>query len=232
MRFKLDDIITRINYNSKMRRKHIPLFIIFAFILLIFLIIYFISSNYAEFITQLIEENAFIGPLLLIIWRIIGIIVPAIPAGVVSFAAVPVFGWLKTYIYTVVGILIGTSISFWLARRFREPLVSRFVPLKKLHQLEGELSERKRFMAIVGLRLFTVPVMDFSSYAAGLTRISFPKFFLATFLASLPDIAIFYFGEQLFRTVFGKSVIIAVGALFFLGTGYFIIKRFIIDRNK
>lgn len=215
-----------------MRKKHISFFVICLFISLILLIIYLISSNYVEITIQLIEKNVFVGPLLLIVWRILGIIFPAIPAGVVSFAVVPIFGWLNTYLYTLTGILIGTSISFWLARRFREPLVGKFVSLKKLHQLEGELSERKRFMAIVALRLFTVPVMDFSSYAAGLTRISFPKFFLATLLASLPDIVIFYFGEQLFRTVFGKSVIIAVGALFFLGTGYFLVKRFIIDKNK
>src|SRR3989338_8776276 len=207
-------------------------FLIFGLIVLILAGVYLVSKNSPQQVILLIKTHSYLGPTLLIIWRIIGIIVPAIPAGVVSFAAVPVFGWLKTYIYTVVGILIGTSISFWLARRFREPLVSRFVPLKKLHQLEGELSERKRFLAVVALRLFTVPVMDFSSYAAGLTRISFPKFFLATLIASIPDIGIFYFGEKLYETVFGKSVIIAVGALFFMGAGYFIVKRFIIDRNK
>ena len=94
----------------------------------------------------------------------------AIPAGIVSFAAVPIFGWFATYIYTLTGIMLGTSISFFLARRFKEPLVGRFVPLAKLHKLENELSERKRFMAILLIRLFTVPVMDFSSYAAGLTK--------------------------------------------------------------
>lgn len=202
------------------------LFIIFIFI------IYTISNNYIDELIKIIQDNPFIGPLLLIIWRVIGIIVPAIPSGVISFAVVPVFGWLKTYLYTLTGILIGTSISFWLARKFREPLVTRFVPLGKLHKLEGELTDRKRFAAILAIRLFTVPVMDFSSYAAGLTRISFPKFFLATLIASLPDIAIFYFGEQLFKTFFGKSVIVAVGALFFIATGYFIVKRFIFDRNK
>ncbi|MBI2031730.1 MAG: VTT domain-containing protein [Candidatus Levybacteria bacterium] len=215
-----------------MGKTHIPIFAISISFILIVFIIYILSNNYIDNLVKIIENNPFIGPVLLIVWRVIGIIVPAVPAGVVSFAVVPVFGWLKTYLYTLTGILIGTSISFWLARRFKEPLVAKFVPLKKLHKLEGELSERKRFAAILAIRLFTVPVMDFSSYAAGLTRISFPKFFLATLLASLPDIAIFYFGEQLFRTVFGKSVIIAVGALFFLGTGYFIIKRFVIDKNK
>ncbi len=204
----------------------------FILLALILILLYFISREFSESILFLIKTSPYLGPLILIVWRIAGIIIPAIPAGIISFAAVPIFGWWQTYIYTVCGILIGTSISFFLARKFREPLVGKFVPLKKLHKLEGELSERKRFLAIVVIRLFTVPVMDFSSYAAGLTRISFPKFFLATFIASIPDIGIFYFGEKLYQTFFGRSVIIAVAALFFLSAGYFIVKRFIFDRNK
>lgn len=194
--------------------------------------IFLLTQNSSDQVLTILKSNPYLAPFILISWRVVGIIVPAIPAGVVSFAAVPIFGWLATYIYTLIGILIGTSISFFLARKFREPLVSKFAPLGKLHKLEGELSERKRFAAIFALRLFTVPVMDFSSYAAGLSRISFPKFFLATALASIPDIAIFYFGEKLYQTFFGRSIILAVGVLFFLAVGYFIVKRFLIDKNK
>jgi len=214
------------------RNKKIIALVSLFLIGLFFIAIYLVSQNYSEDIISIFNTHEYLGPILLILWRIIGIIIPAIPAGIVSFTAVPIFGWFMTYVYTVIGILIGTSISFFLARKFREPLVGKFVPLGKLHRLEGELSERKRFIAILLIRLFTVPVMDFSSYAAGLTRISFPKFFLATLIASLPDLAIFYFGEKLYQTLFGKQIIIAVAALFLLSAGYFIIKRFVIDRNK
>ena len=207
-------------------------FLLFCLLILFLVIVYFVFKNSPQQIVTVIKTHEYLGPILLILWRIIGIIVPAIPAGVISFAAVPIFGWFTTYIYTVTGIMIGTSISFFLARKFREPLVERFVPIKKIHKLEDRLTERQKFLGLVVIRLFTVPVMDFSSYAAGLTRISFPKFFLATLIASIPDIGIFYFGEKLYETVFGKSVIIAVGALFFLGAGYFIVKRFVIDREK
>ena len=215
-----------------MSKKNLSLISILIILILILIGIYFVFGDWSEKVIFTISSHIFVGPLLLILWRIIGIIFPAIPAGVVSFAVVPIFGWFKTYIYTVTGILIGTSISFFLARKFGEPLVERFVPIKKLHILEDKLTEKQKFLGIVALRLFTVPVMDFSSYAAGLTRISFPKFFLATLIASLPDIAIFYFGEKLYETIFGRSVIIAVGALFFLGAGYLIVKRFLIDKDK
>lgn len=207
-------------------------FLIFGLVVLILVAAYFVFRDSSKQLLLLIETHPYLGPILLILWRIIGIIFPAIPAGVVSFAVVPIFGWLKTYLYTLTGIMIGTSISFFLARKFREPLVARFVPLARIHEIEDKLSARQEFLAIIGIRLFTVPVMDFSSYAAGLTKISFPKFFLATLIASLPDIPIFYFGEQLYKTVFGKSVIIAVGGLFFIASGYFLIKRFILDKEK
>lgn len=215
-----------------MHKKNLLLAPVLIILILFIIGIYFVFKDSPEKLIFTIENHTLLGPLLLILLRIIGIIFPAIPAGVVSFAAVPIFGWFKTYLYTVLGILIGTSISFFLSRKFREPLVERFVSLKRIHKIEDKLTERQEFLAILGLRIFTVPIMDFSSYAAGLTKISFRKFFLATLIASLPDIAIFYFGEQLYRTVFGKSVIIAVGALFFIGMGYVILKRFVFDKDK
>ena len=217
-------------YNLKMRK--INIFLIFGLVVLILIAVYLVFRDFSKQLLLLIETHPYLGPILLILWRIVGIIFPAIPAGVISFAAVPIFGWFHTYLYTVTGIMIGTSISFFLARKFREPLIGKFVPLKRIHALENRLTDRQEFWAIVGIRLFTVPVMDFSSYAAGLTRISFPRFFLATFLASLPDIAIFYFGEKFYKTFFGRSVIVAVAALFFIGAGYFIVKRFVIDKDK
>jgi len=198
------------------------LFFLFGF----FVILLVFNPLYTDTLVKFTSEHKFYGPMFLILWRILGIIVPAIPAGVVSFAVVPFFGWQLTYLYTLIGILVGTSTSFWLARRFREPLVARFLPLQKIHKLEDSLSHKKRFAAIVTLRLFTVPVMDFSSYIAGLTKISFGKFFLATIIASFPDIGIFYFGEELYKKFFGKSIAIGVAFLFFIALFYFLFRKY------
>ena len=210
-----------------MSRKYIFTIVSISFFLFGFFVILLVfNPAYTDILVEFTSEHKFAGPFFLIFWRIIGIIIPAIPAGVVSFAVVPFFGWAQTYLYTLIGILVGTSISFWLARRFREPLVARFLPLKKIHKLEDSLSHKKRFAAIVALRLFTVPVMDFSSYIAGLTKISFPKFFLATIIASVPDIGIFYFGEELYKRAFGKSIAVGVAMFFFIALLYFLYRKY------
>lgn len=199
---------------------------ILFFLFGVFVILLVFNPAYTDSLVRFTSEHKFFGPMFLIFWRILGIVVPAIPAGVVSFAVIPFFGWLQTYLYTLIGILLGTSISFWLARCFRERLVAKFVPLQKIHKLEDSLSHKKRFAAIVALRLFTVPVMDFSSYIAGLTKISFAKFFLATLIASTPDIGIFYFGEELYKRAFGKSIAVGVAMLFFIALVYFLYRKY------
>ncbi|MEK7534319.1 MAG: VTT domain-containing protein [Patescibacteria group bacterium] len=210
-----------------MRKKHI--FISLAVVLLLFSLVVVVILSRPSNIDAGIDfvgRHTVIGPLLLIVWRILGIVFPALPAGVISFAVVPIFGWLHTYIYTLSGILVGTSVAFFLARTFREKLVQRFMPLQKIHKLEGEISKKKQFLAIVALRLFTVPVMDFSSYIAGLTKISYKKFMLATLFASVPDIFIFYIGEEVYKKIFGKSVFVAVIALLTIASIYYIYKKY------
>lgn len=174
---------------------------------------------------QFAEEHSIIGPLLLVIWRVLWIIFPFFPAGIVSFAVVPIFGWFYTYIYTLIGILVGTSIAFFLSRIFRERLVERFLTLKKIHKMEDEMTKKKEFIAIVALKLFTVPVMDFSSYIAGLTKISYKKFALAVCLASFPNIFTFYLGEEIYKRIFGKSLFVGVIGFFIIGFLFYLLKK-------
>lgn len=153
-------------------------------------------------------------------------IVPIIPGGIVSFALIPIFGWFATYVYTALGIFIGTSIAFFLARIYKKPLPAKFVSLKKIEEAEKQLSGKKEFLALVAFRLFTVPVVDISSYVAGFTKISYKKFALATFLATLPLNLTYYFGETFYKVIFGKSIFFGIIVILILGSIYFIIKRY------
>ncbi len=184
------------------------------------------NPYYLNSTLELASEHLFIGAVILIIIRVIGMIIPIVPGGIVSFAVIPIFGWLVTYICTAIGIFLGTSIAFSLARRYKEPLIARFVSLKRIHELEKEISGKKEFIAILAFRLFTVPVVDISSYIAGFTKISYKKFAAATLLATLPETLIFYFGEELSKRLFGKSLFITVIAMLIIGSIYLIIKRY------
>jgi len=194
-----------------MRKKHIAISAVGIFGLLVLLIVIILFNPYRlQSTLAFTAEHLYVGAILLVLLRIIGMIVPIIPGGIVSFAVIPIFGWFVTYICTALGIFIGTSIAFWLARIYKEPLLARFVSLKRIHELEKEISGKKEFIALVAFRLFTVPVVDISSYVAGFTKISYKKFALATFLATLPLNLTYYFGETFYKIIFGKNIFIGI----------------------
>jgi uncharacterized membrane protein YdjX (TVP38/TMEM64 family) len=121
---------------------------------------------------------------------------------------------------------LGSSIAFFLARFYREPLVERFATLNKIHELEKKLAGKKQFLALLAFKLFTVPVVDISSYVVGLTKINYFKFLAATFIAALPTVFVFYFGSEVFKRIFGRNLLLGVGTILIIGFIYFIIKRY------
>jgi len=172
-------------------------------------IIFFWVSEHFETMTALSAEHTILVPFLLVSWRVLAIIIPPIPGATMSLALLPILGWFKVFIYTNLGILIGTSTAFFLARHFREPLVHKFMPLKHFAKWQSKISEETEFVAFLGIRLATGPIIDFVSYIAGLSKISFTKFFLATLVSILPDAFIFYVGE----TIYHKNVYLAIGLI-------------------
>lgn len=190
------------------------------------LVLIFFNPYRLDSTLQFTSEHLIIGAILLILLRTVSNILPAIPGGMIVFSTVPIFGWFVAFLCNVTGIFLGASIAFFLARIYREPLVSKFASLNNIHKLEKQASGKKQFMALVAFRLFTVPVVDISSYVIGLTKISYIKFAFATFLASLPIGITFYFGDEIYRRIFGRSFFMGIVTALIIGSIYFIIKRY------
>ena len=195
-------------------------------LIILLLVLIFFNPYRLDSTLEFTQEHLIIGAILLVLIRTLSNVIPAIPGGMIVFSTIPIFGWFVAFICNVVGILLGASIAFFLARIYREPLVSQFASLNNIHKLGKQVSGKRQFMALVAFRLFTVPVVDISSYIIGLTKISFPKFVIATFLATLPTIATFYFGDEIYKRIFGKSLFMGITAMLIIASIYFIIKRY------
>lgn len=172
-------------------------------------------------------------PLFIIIWRAISIIIAPLPGGILSFAFIPILGWFWAWVYGDIGVIIGATIAFYIARKFREPAVARFIPLKKLHVWEEKLSQRTEFVAFLGIRITTAPIMDFISYIAGLSKISYKKFILATIIAQIPEAIWYYFGGTVYQELLStKSLFGGILLVTILIIGFFIIRNHGIFRSK
>ena len=210
-----------------MAKKHLAAgFIGILGLIALLLVITFFNPYKLNSALEFTSEHLIIGAVFLMLLRTLSNVLPVIPGGMIALATIPILGWPVAFACNMVGIMLGKSIAFFLARIYREPLVKRFASLNKIHQLEKQLSGKKQFLALVAFKMFTVPVVDISSYVIGLTKISFLKFTLATFLAALPTLVTFYLGFEAYKIIFGNNLILGFIAILIMGSIYLIIKEY------
>lgn len=206
-----------------MNKKQLAL-IIAGILSLIALFLISLSFNPYEINSALefVSKHLIAGIIFFIFLRTLSNVLPIIPGGMIIFASIPILGWFTAFVCNITGLFLGKSIAFFLARIYREPLVEKFASLNKIHQLEKKVTGKKQFFALLVFKLFTVPVVDISSYVIGLTKISYAYFALATFLAALPTLASFYFGNKFYEIIFGKNLFIGIATILIAGSLYFL----------
>jgi len=92
-----------------------------------------------------------------------------------------------------VGLLLGASACFGLARALGRPFAERFVRTQRLAAVDEYVSTRSgtTFLTVLSLRVLLPPFFDAVSYGCGLVRLQFHWFMLATALGELPKVGSF-----------------------------------------
>lgn len=178
------------------------------------------SGNMQEYLLNILTQFPFLAPFIFIVVRAVAIIFPPIPGIVIDLIGVAIFPWFLGLVYGEIGVLLGAMVAFLIARRFREPLLKKFVPLNKINEWEKKLSENQEFWFLVGLRLFFNPLFDYISYAAGLTKITWTRYLVTTVIGTLPTMfVVYYFGNL----SFSKGILYTgafIGVLFIVSLIY------------
>ncbi|MBI2862990.1 MAG: TVP38/TMEM64 family protein [Chloroflexi bacterium] len=114
--------------------------------------------------------------------------------------------------------MVGAAICYFIAKALGRPVVERIVGTKGL-KVSDDFFDRYGTHAVLITRLIPVVSFDLISYAAGLTKIGFVEFMVATGIGQLPATVVYsILGENLTGGVkFGLLAFGAVAALFVLG---------------
>ncbi len=128
------------------------------------------------------------APLIFIAIQAIQVVIFIIPGEVSQIAGGWLFGtWLGT-LFSIIGILLGSAVAFFLARLLGVPFVHALFS-------EAQVSKIEKFLAsprskVVFFLLFVIPGIpkDYLCYVGGLSTLSFPLFTGISFLGRLPGI--------------------------------------------
>ena len=170
-----------------------------------------------ENIKEIAIAYPLLAPLLFVLLRSVPVIIPPIPGVGFDLLGIALFGWQYGLILALLGGHLGSVIAFYLARRHRAFVARHVHALSALHALEEQYSERQKFWTLVGVRFMTSPLFDYVNYIAGLTKMSFSKYLLSTFIGIFPyAFCIYYFGQRMLQMGWVYAVFAFVGLLILL----------------
>ena len=142
-----------------------------------------------------IRQSSFWGPLLFIVIQLTQVVIAVIPGGLTCLAGVVFFGPWYGFLYSAVGILIGSCINFYLARRYGEKFIRLFVNDETYEKTRKKFLTGKKFDVV-----FTAAILlpgapdDVLCMLAGLTDMSWRKFLTILFLGRPVTIVVYSLG--------------------------------------
>jgi uncharacterized membrane protein YdjX (TVP38/TMEM64 family) len=146
----------------------------------------------------------------LITWGTISLTIPSTPAIIISGI---LYGPLLGSLYALIGILLGASIMFFVARYFRSYIIEWLGS-------HAEILLRFQHKYVAGVVFFTraIPLFSFEviSYAAGLTGIRYGAYIIATTLGILPVLFLYATSAQLILEFAGDFFPIVMAVIMIL----------------
>lgn len=142
------------------------------------------QKRFAEFI----ESIGFWGVFAMLFVQVLQIVVAVIPGEPIELLMGLMFGTWRGLFLTLAGILIGTTIVFFLVKRFGEPLASKFVNVHKFDRLKFLHDPARRDSLIFILFLIPGTPKDVLTYFVPFTNIKFSHFLPLATLARIPSV--------------------------------------------
>ena len=182
-----------------MQKRNIIKFLILTALAALFLYIAY-STSLQDYVNQkailaLLKNMGSLAPLGFMAVMALAVASP-LPSLPLDIAAGIFFGPYLGTLYSATGALVGSIISFSIARLVGRSLIERF--LRGHINFCSTCSDRMLTGVVFFTRLIPVVSFDMVSYGSGLTKMSLWRFSLATFLGMLPLTFIYnYFGAAL-----------------------------------
>lgn len=184
------------NGNDYNKHKRILAYLKFALLLMIligipvFLYLKFGSEIFSKdaagnLIAYLKANRKYAFPLIILI-QMIQVIVCILPGQPIQFASSYMFGIMPALLLSLIGALIGTTITFYMAKALGRDMVSIIFGKNKVDEYHRKLNSGKG-LALAGL-IYLIPGVpkDLVSYVAGISDMKYKPFIIISSIARIP----------------------------------------------
>ncbi|MDO5717380.1 MAG: TVP38/TMEM64 family protein [Tissierellia bacterium] len=148
------------------------------------------------------------APIGFLVIQIIQTIIPIIPGSLTCPAGAMIFGTANGFIINFIGIMIGSVANFFLARKYGRQLVKAVVSKKQYDKYIRWLTDDKGFDRLFTFGMFfPISPADLLCWFAGISNLSFKKFFLILIAGKPITLFLYTYGLTEILKFFGKFII-------------------------
>lgn len=183
-------------------------------VLVVLAVVTVLAQRYFAFLTDPEELRSFVraygfwSPLVLVLLQALQVVVAPVPGQILAVAAGYLFGaWWGT-VYNMVGVTIGSTVAFWLSRRFGREYVENIVHEDALERFDAVGEDYVRLALFF---FFLVPGLpdDVLCFAGGLTELPLWQLVAIAVVGRTPGFLLANFvGEFLVADRFTAAVVL------------------------
>ena len=162
-----------------------------------------------------LQANRSISAILIIGIQILQVIICVLPGQPVQFAASYMFGVAGGFALSLIGAVIGTVISFYLAKLLGIDAMRLFFGEEKVREYKRRLDSGRGLLLAFLIYLIPGVPKDLVSYVAGISDMRFRPFLLVATVGRIPGmlgslLLGHFFGRQDYRAMIILSAVVAV----------------------
>lgn len=189
----------------------------------VFLLEFIAAFQSIETVREHIAGYGLFAPFISAILMIFQSVIAPLPAFLITIANGALFGFWWGMLLSWGSAMLGAALCFYIARFLGAKHVARIVSQPVVNKTDQFIQKYGNY-AILIARLIPYIPFDVVSYAAGLTRIRFIGFWLATGMGQLPATAVYtYLGNRISThtklMLLGFGVVISVSIVIWLVKG-------------
>ena len=159
------------------------------------------SADTAYKVLAYLRENSHIAFLLIIGLQIVQVVICVLPGQPIQFASSYMFGVGRGFLLSIIGAVIGTVISFYLAKLLGSEAMHIFFGEDKVREYQRRLNSGRGLLLAFLIYLIPGVPKDLVSYAAGISEMRFRPFLLAATVGRSPGML----GSLLIGHFFGRK---------------------------
>ena len=146
--------------------------------------------------------------------QITQIVISIIPGQVFQMAAGYLYGFWPALLFAMAGAILGTSISFTLAKVLGRDFLHIFFGEEKMSYYIERINSKKMYAIVFFLYLIPGIPKDMVSYAAGVSEIKFKPFVIVSAIGRLPGmVGCLLMGDMMMEENYAGAIVIGFFAV-------------------